>query len=144
MNITNATDEKKINDEYVLYFDGCSKGNPGVAGAGFVIYKNQVEIYHESLFVGEKETNNVAEYSGLVAGLTAALTQNIKNLQVRGDSELIIKQMNDIYKVKSVNIIKLYQQAKAMEKMFTTITFKHVYRNDNKRADALANAGILL
>jgi ribonuclease HI len=144
MNITNATDEKKINDEYVLYFDGCSKGNPGVAGAGFVIYNNQVEIYHESLFVGEKETNNVAEYSGLVAGLTAALIQNIKNLQVRGDSELIIKQMKGLYKVNSANIIKLYQQAKAMEKMFTTITFKHVYRTDNKRADALANAGILL
>ena len=71
------------NDTYSLYFDGCSKGNPGKAGAGAVIYKNNMEIFSISIFVGEKETNNVAEYSGLVIGLKEAVKLSIKNLDVK-------------------------------------------------------------
>lgn len=126
-------------DTYTLFFDGCSKGNPGNAGAGAVIYKNDIEIYNLSKYVGKNKTNNIAEYTGLIIGLTEAVNQNIKQLDVRGDSELIIKQMNNEYKVKSTNIIQLHKNAKKLTKSFDEITFSHVYRNDNIRADELAN-----
>jgi ribonuclease HI len=130
--------------KYVLFFDGCSKGNPGRAGAGAVIYKDQVEISSEALFVGEKETNNVAEYTGLIIGLKAALRLKITDLNVKGDSELVIKHMKGIYQVKSANLLPLFQLAQTLSKMFATITFQHVFRTANKRADALSNEGLLL
>jgi len=130
------------NDEFVLFFDGCSKGNPGLSGAGAVIYKNGIEIYNESVFVGTKETNNKAEYTGLIIGLNEAVKRNIKNLNVKGDSEFVIKQMKGEYKVKSPNIIESYQKAKKLEKQFHSIKFEHVYREHNKRADELSNEGM--
>ena len=66
------------------FFDGCSKGNPGKAGAGAVIYRNQIEIYSQSSFVGEKTTNNVAEYSTSLRGLEKAVDLNINRLHVKG------------------------------------------------------------
>jgi len=135
---TIKTDE----DEYILYFDGCSKGNPGLAGAGAVIYKNGLEIYSESVFVGTKETNNVAEYTGLLIGLTEAIRQKIKNLKVKGDSQLVIKQMKGEYKISSSHIMGIYQEAKKLQKQFHRISFEHVYREHNKRADELSNEGI--
>jgi len=127
---------------YTLFFDGCSKGNPGRAGAGAVLYKNQVEVYADSLFVGEKETNNVAEYNGLLLGLREAVSRGVKKLAVKGDSLLIIKQLNGEYKVNSPAMKPLYEEAKALSSFFVRVTFEHVYRTDNKRADALANMGI--
>ena len=96
------------NDTYKMYFDGCSKGNPGLAGAGAVIYKNDDEIWTQSKFIGKNETNNVAEYNGLIIGLEEAVHQNIKNLQVYGDSELVIKQMNNLYKVNAEKLLPLF------------------------------------
>lgn len=130
--------------EYVLYFDGCSKGNPGEAGAGAVIYKNGVEIWNSSVYVGTKESNNVAEYNGMIMGMTEAIARNIKNLSIKGDSMLVIKQMKGEYKVRSVNLIEWYNKSKTLEKSFDTITYEHIYRKDNTRADKLSNDGILL
>jgi ribonuclease HI len=132
-----------MEEEYVLYFDGCSKGNPGIAGAGSVIYKNEEEIYAESTFVGDYETNNVAEYTGLIIGLGYAVNNKIQKLLVRGDSNLVIKQMNGEYQVKSTNIKDYYDRAIRLAREIPSLTFQHVYRNDNKRADELANMGIL-
>jgi len=139
---TPQTETIELVDEYVLFFDGCSKGNPGLAGAGAVIYKNGTEIYNESIFVGLKETNNKAEYTGLLIGLTEAIRRNIKTLKVKGDSELVIKQMKGQYKVSSPNIQGIYQDAKKLQKQFHKISFEHVYREHNKRADELSNQGI--
>ena len=127
--------------ENALYFDGASKGNPGLSGAGAVIYEgvDSVEVYSESVFVGLKETNNVAEYMGLITGLKAALSMGKIRLDVKGDSDLIIKQMNGSYKVKSPKLIGLYEEAKKLADQFEKITFAHVYRHLNKRADELAN-----
>lgn len=128
--------------ERTLYFDGASKGNPGLAGAGAVLYDgDDIEVYSESVFVGLKETNNVAEYTGLIIGLKAALNLGTKRLIVKGDSDLIVKQMNGAYKVKSPNLIALYEEAKKFAEQFEKITFIHVYRHLNKRADELANVG---
>ena len=130
-------------DIYEIYFDGCSKGNPGKAGAGAVLYKNNNELESKSLFVGEKETNNVAEYKGLITGLALAIKNNVKEVIVKGDSLLIIQQMTGKYKVKSENLMALYLQAKDLDRWFTKIDYKHVYRTSNKRADSLANMAIL-
>lgn len=93
---------EKINDNiYSLYFDGCSKGNPGHAGAGAVLYLGSNEIWAKSIYVGNRSTNNVAEYSGMILGMNEAITKNITELSVYGDSMLVIKQMRGEYKVTS-------------------------------------------
>ncbi len=104
--------------EYILYFDGACKSNPGKAGAGMVIYKNNVEIASDSVYIGEKETNNVSEYIGLLIGMKTAIHLGITDLIVRGDSMLVIKQMNGEYKVKSDTLREHYTNAKGFEKMF--------------------------
>jgi ribonuclease HI len=130
-------------DIYEMYFDGCSKGNPGLSGAGAVIYKNGEEIWANSYFVSDNATNNVSEYFGLIRGLKRAIKMNIHCLIVKGDSLLIIKQMTGKYKVKSESMIELYNIAKKMEEEFENISYEHVYRKYNKRADELSNEGIL-
>ena len=131
-------------DSYTMSFDGCSKGNPGRAGAGAVIYCNQIEIWADAKFVGARETNNVAEYTGLIMGLHEARRRNISRLTVHGDSELIIKQMKKEYAVKSPNIKAYYDAAASLAKQFAYIHFKHVYREFNVRADELSNVGVAL
>lgn len=128
--------------EYKLQFDGCSKSNPGIAGAGAVIYKFNKEISSKIQFVGNNATNNAAEYTGLIIGLKEAIKSGIKELTVEGDSMLVIKQMKGEYKVKSGNLIDLYNEAKLLEKEFNYISFKHIYRENNKRADELSNLAI--
>lgn len=135
-----------LNDEtakYTLYFDGCSKGNPGKSGAGAVIYKDNDELWANSLFVGNNNTNNESEYSGLIFGLEKAKELNIENLDVKGDSMIVIKQMLGDYKVKSEKLLKLHKKAKNIALSFITISYQHVYRDFNKRADQLSNDGLL-
>lgn len=127
---------------HVMRFDGASKGNPGLAGAGAVIYKDECELWSGYTFVGENETNNVAEYSGLILGLTRAIQLNIKSLIVEGDSQLVINQMKGDYKVNSSNLRKLYETAKILEKSFDKISYNHIYREKNKKADQLSNLAI--
>lgn len=127
--------------KYTLNFDGCSKSNPGHAGIGAVIYKNGQEIWHCSKYIGKK-TNNQSEYSSLILGLQGAINLGINELQVFGDSLLVIKQINGIYKVKNEGLIELYETANKLKQCFNHITFEHVYRTENKRADELANLGL--
>lgn len=129
-------------DGYSLYFDGCSKGNPGLAGAGVVIYKDNVEIWNGAMFVGKYITNNVSEYNGLLLGMTEAARLNIKRITIFGDSNLVIQQMNRIYKIKSQSLLPLFNKAVALERQFEKVTYKHVYREYNTRADELSNIGL--
>jgi len=135
--IPTVLDETKIN--YILKFDGCSKGNPGPAGAGAVLYYNDVEVWSGKKFVGIKETNNCAEYCGLILGLQEAVKRNIRGLKVCGDSQLVIKQMKGEYKLKSEKLYPLYSEAKKMENTFDKIVYEHIYRQYNTRADELSN-----
>lgn len=125
---------------YSLYFDGASKCNPGLSGCGCVIY-NQLgeEMYNDNKFIGSMETNNVAEYCGLILGLQLAIQHNITHLHVYGDSNLIINQMNGIWKIKSTNLRRYYEEAISLAKLYEHISFVHVKRNMNQRADYLAN-----
>ena len=127
--------------EHSLYFDGCSKGNPGPAGIGAVICKNDNEISQCSENIGIK-TNNESEYCALIIGLETAVKLNIKALCVYGDSLLVINQVNNIWNVKNEKLFKLYEKVVVLKGLFNYIIFTHVYRSNNKRADQLANFGL--
>ena len=130
------------NFDFKLMFDGGSRRNPGISGAGAVIYHFDKEIWSESFFVGENATNNHAEYVGLIIGLQQAKALNIKFLKVEGDSLLVINHMKGDYKCRSNNLIELYDKAKELESYFEIIEFNHVLRNKNRRADQLSNIAI--
>ena len=136
-------EQEKVECNFKLQFDGCSKANPGLAGAGAVIYNlTNDELWYGSEFIGTKITNNYAEYMGLIIGLRQAKEMKIKQLIVEGDSMLVIKQMKGEFKVKSLHLLELYNEAKLLEKGFACIHYKHIYRNNNKRADELSNIAI--
>lgn len=127
---------------YSLYFDGASRKNPGPASFGGVIYNEsgeEFDTYYK--FIGTA-TNNVAEYCGLLAGLHRARELNIKELKVFGDSNLIIQQVTGKWKVKNDTLRAIHNQIKEVEPFFTVISYQHVYRKDNKRADQLANIAL--
>ena len=126
---------------YRLNFDGCSKGNPGAAGIGAVLYFEDKEIWCSNQYIGIK-TNNESEYMALILGLNQALMRSIHELIVCGDSLLVINQMKGIYKVKNKNLLELYNYTKMLCDNFKYIEFNHVYRNCNKRADRLANLAL--
>ncbi len=122
-----------------IYSDGGARGNPGPAGIGAVIYdKNKKEIATVSRFIG-KATNNQAEYEALIAALKKAKDLDLKDLKVYLDSELIVKQINREYKVKDKNLALLFMQVHNLCLSFDKISFFHVRREENKRADQLAN-----
>lgn len=127
--------------EYILNFDGASRGNPGPAGIGAVIFHNGKEIWASCQYIGTK-TNNQSEYSALILGLKEALTRDIKCLQVYGDSQLIINQINGEYKVRNPGLQDLYQEVQQIKAHFESIVFTHVYREFNKRADQLSNMAL--
>ena len=126
---------------YKLNFDGCSKGNPGSAGIGAVLYFEDQEIWTSNKYIGTR-TNNESEYMALILGLNEALLRSINELIVCGDSLLVINQMNGTYKVKNKNLLELYNYAKQLCTNFRHIEFNHVYRKCNKRADKLANLAL--
>lgn len=146
---TELKDTKVIKDAkifpivpHIMNFDGCSKGNPGLAGIGAVIYNEGQEIWGSCKFIGTK-TNNYSEYSALIFGLQEALRLGIECLCVLGDSLLVINQLNGIFRVKSEDLLELYEEAMRLKKLFKFIEFNHVYREKNKRADELSNLGLL-
>jgi len=118
--------------------DGGSRGNPGPAGYGVHIEREDGTIAElkESLGLA---TNNVAEYSGLIAALRWAAAHGISKLHIRADSELLVKQMRGEYRVKSPGLQPLYEQARALTRQIGDVTFEHVRREFNKEADRLAN-----
>jgi ribonuclease HI len=126
---------------YSLNFDGGSSGNPGIAGAGAVIYFDNQEIWAGSMYVGSMETNNTAEYCGLILGLEEAIKQNITILWVYGDSLLVINQITGKYKVNASHLKVLYDRVMELIGYFEKITFSHILRHLNKRADYLSNIG---
>jgi len=127
-----------VTDVFELFTDGGSRGNPGEAGCGFVLFKNGEPYKEGCLYLGTA-TNNQAEYRGLIEGLILAHTHNIDELIVKMDSELIVKQMQKLYKVRDQGLKILYDQVVQYCTCFRKITFVHVPRAENKYADMLAN-----
>ena len=133
----------------VMYCDGACSGNPGKSGAGVVITLtdknytplNEEQKYTISEYIGVA-TNNIAEYSALIKGLEKARTLSIENIKIFLDSELIVRQVNGVYKVKNRNLLPLFQKVKDLLKNFEAFTLTHVRREFNKDADALARLGV--
>lgn len=123
-----------------LYTDGGARGNPGPAGAGAVVLRDGVEVAHVSEFLGT-QTNNWAEYEALRLGLDAATPfASGQDVVVYMDSELIVKQMRGEYRVKDAELKKQYLAVQQrIAKSYPNITFTHVRREHNTRADELAN-----
>ena len=129
-----------MNSLIEIYTDGASRGNPGLAGAGWVFKKNNKIIHKGKKFL-EKITNNQAEYLALINALQDSHKQGYNNISLYLDSELIVKQIKKEYKVKNDKMIPLYKQViKLLENIQWTIT--HVKRDKNKDADKLANESI--
>nr|QBK92957.1 MAG: ribonuclease H [Pithovirus LCPAC403] len=129
---------------YTLYFDGCSKGNPGSSGAGYsILDEDGKECSSGYEYLGD-QTNNYAEYSALIIGLKEADNIFVKHLHVKGDSKLVIEQMSCRWKCRSKNLAPLYTSCINYLRKFNSVTFEHIPRNENKRADLLANMAVTM
>jgi ribonuclease HI len=126
----------------LLWTDGAARGNPGPAGAGIMLKSATGEVLAaEGTFLGHT-TNNVAEYRALLLGLERALELGVKRVEVRADSELLIKQLKGEYRVRNEGLRPLYEQALGLLGRFTATRLLHVRREHNAEADRLANEGI--
>jgi ribonuclease HI len=126
----------------VLWTDGAARGNPGPAGIGAILKSPTGEVlYTGSEYLGHT-TNNVAEYKAVLLGLAGALQQGILHLEVRADSELLIKQLKGQYRVKSPGLKPLFDEARLLLSRFKTVKLTHIRRELNGEADRLANQGI--
>jgi ribonuclease HI len=137
-----AVPEPKNIAAYQANIDGGSRGNPGPAAYGVVIRDGQGEIVAGlKKYIGQN-TNNVAEYFGLIAALDYAQTHGIRALRVESDSELLVKQMRGQYKVKSGDLKPLFERAKKMSQTLEFFRIEHVLRIENRDADALVNQAL--
>ncbi len=132
-----------MTNQVVIYTDGGARGNPGPAGAGAVVVVGGKEAATVSKFLG-RQTNNWAEYEALILALEAARTHvphvQSKQVAVRMDSELIVKQMQGVYKVRDPELKKKHATVtQLIAEHFGTVSFTHVRRENNERADELAN-----
>ncbi len=124
---------------YRANIDGGSRGNPGPAAYGVYIRDPKGEpVARLKKYIG-RMTNNVAEYYGLIAALDYAEAQGIRALRIESDSELLVKQMKGLYKVRSPELAPLYERARKMSAALDSFRIDHVYREQNREADALAN-----
>ncbi len=126
----------------VAWIDGAARGNPGPAGYGVRIESENGSLItelHEAIGV---ETNNVAEYSGLVAALDYLAANGYRNVLIRSDSELLVKQMSGAYSVRAQSLRRLYLKASATAARFEHVQYQHVPREQNARADRLANLAV--
>lgn len=124
-----------------IHIDGASKGNPGPAGIGVVIAQDGQVVKNLSVFIGES-TNNFAEYTALIHALEQALILKADAVKINSDSQLLCRQINKEYKIKSNNIIGLYNQAVHLISAFKKFSIQHIPREENTAADKLANLAV--
>lgn len=137
-----STPSQSLEHEAVLWTDGAARGNPGPAGIGAILKSNSGEVlYTGSEFLGHT-TNNVAEYQAVLLGLRGALAQGLMRIEVRADSELLIKQLKGEYRVKSPGLRPLFEEARRLIARFASVKLTHIRRELNGEADRLANQGI--
>jgi ribonuclease HI len=128
--------------DYILYVDGASRGNPGPASYGFAVLNNDGKVLHRgSGYIGIS-TNNVAEYTALIEALEFALKKGISAIEVRSDSQLLVKQLSGEYKVRTPHIRELYESCLELLRKFAWYQIRHIPRSQNKLADRLANQAL--
>lgn len=137
-----AAEPKTSSGAFRVNIDGGSRGNPGPSAYGVVIRDPRGALVTSlKKYIG-RMTNNVAEYYGLIAALDYAQEHKIRALRVESDSELLVKQMRGLYKVKSADLQPLFERARKMSQGFESFRIEHVYREQNREADALANEAL--
>ena len=130
---------KSVPPAYTAHVDGGARGNPGPAGYGVTIQDSSGKPVAElSEYLGH-QTNNYAEYQGLLAALRYAAEHGIRALHVVSDSELMVRQMKGIYKVRHPELRKLHDQAKQLLRGLEHFEIRHALREHNRTADRLAN-----
>jgi ribonuclease HI len=134
--------KKKSGARWHVYIDGASRKNPGESGAGIYVLKNDMVVFRKGYYLGHK-TNNQAEYLALLLGIFYCKKHIAPEdtLYIISDSELLIKQMKGMYKVKNIELRKYFEIACILLQHIQH-SFKHVLREKNQEADALANEGI--
>lgn len=131
----------------VMYADGGSRGNPGPSASGFVLYAADdaghptKKIHEEGVYLGVT-TNNQAEYTAIILGLRKAKEMGFEIVDVRLDSELAVKQINGLYKVKSPEIAKRFMEVREARMALKQTSFTHVRREKNIEADAMVNLAL--
>ena len=134
--------KKPKSKKITLYSDGGARGNPGPAGIGYVLLDEKGKtLAEEGAYIGEA-TNNQAEYKALLAGLMKAQDLGAEEVDCYLDSELAVKQLNGEYKVKNEGLKPIFTHVRSFYTVFRKITFSHVRREKNKRADAMVNVAI--
>ncbi|HUX07604.1 MAG TPA: ribonuclease HI family protein [Acidobacteriota bacterium] len=125
-----------------IYIDGAARGNPGPAGYGIAAADADGTTVAEGYgFIGE-QTNNFAEYCALLAALELAQKKGWRELMVRSDSQLLVRQIQGVYKVKNEGLRALHSRATLLIGRFRVFEIEHVSRSENKLADKLANKGV--
>ena len=122
-----------------LFTDGGARGNPGPAAYGFVLESEDGTVLAAEGEAIGTATNNVAEYSGLIAGLQKAVELHVPEVEVVSDSELMVKQMRGEYRVKNEALRELYDEATALARRLGNVEYRHVRRAHNELADKLVN-----
>ena len=129
-------------DLYTANVDGASRGNPGPAAYAVIVRRpDGSAVYQLGKYLG-RATNNVAEYFALIGALDYCAEHNISRLRVRSDSELLVRQMEGRYKVKSESLKPLHERALRQSRSFAYFAVEHIPRELNSDADALANAAL--
>ena len=129
-------------EPFILYSDGASRGNPGNGGGGAVLYDGSGAVVATVKRYLGVCTNNEAEYRALMLGLEEALTQGVQNLTIFLDSELLVRQITGIYRVKNQNLRGLMHEVRKLLSRLDTYSVEHVMREKNRVADSLANEAI--
>jgi ribonuclease HI len=131
-----------LTDRWLVYADGASRGNPGPASIGAVVYDvSGREAHTVSRRIG-RATNNEAEYQAAIAGLESALALGGGEVELRMDSELIIRQLQFRYRVRNQRLKPLFNRITELRRQFTDFALMHVPRTENRRADQLANLAL--
>lgn len=128
--------------EWLLMIDGAARGNPGKAGCGAVIFDGVGELPRELYRYLGRTTNNVAEYEGLLMGLEEVLRIGGTRLRIESDSELLVRQLNGVYRVRDEKLAALHRRAHALLRRLDSYRIIHVRREKNRHADRLANRAI--
>ena len=126
----------------ILYTDGAARGNPGPAAMGIVLTDARGNVLQELGETIGDATNNVAEYRALLRGVALAAARHADEIEVRTDSELMARQLSGAYRVKAANLKPLHEQAQRALAQFPRVSIHHIPREQNRRADALANAAL--
>ena len=127
----------------VINTDGGARGNPGPAGIGVVIQSVDGKVLEKfGKYLGDNKTNNQAEYTAILEAMKAAKRLGGTHLEFRMDSELAVRQLNHIYKVKNAELQQLFLEIKNLQTEFSHVTFTHVPRAQNSAADKMVNEAI--